>query len=360
MPPRGIAEWEAEFARYKASPEFKLLNPRMTLEEYKRIYWMEWTHRLWGRLVGVSFVVPLAYFLVRRQIAPRDLRKILPIGGLIALQGFLGWWMVKSGLRDELLAPGSHPRVSQYRLVAHLGTAFLTYGAMLSTGFGILQRYTIVRDPAAATSLFRKFNVDRSPHLLPFMRGVTAVAALVFCTAMSGGLVAGLDAGMIYNDFPYMGDGHFIPPPSELFSDFYARKPDKSDIWWRNMLENPSLVQLEHRILAGTTFASVVALGMYAKRTGVLRAPALQTSRIALRAVVGVACLQVTLGITTLMYLVPIPLASAHQAGSLALLTSLLFLRSRYFRGKFLTQKVNAYNGWVKSQASKRALQTRH
>ena len=320
-----------------------MLNPRMTLEEFKSIYWMEWTHRLWGRLVGVSFVVPLAYFLARRQIARRDMWGILPIGGLIGFQGFLGWWMVKSGLRNELQASGSHPRVSQYRLVAHLGTAFLTYSAMLWAGLKVLDVNAMVRAPRFAHAVLRSHQNATRLRLRPFKLGVTAVTLLVFCTAMSGGLVAGLDAGLIYNDFPYMGDDRFVPPRSELFSDHYARMSDRSDLWWRNILENPSLVQLDHRILAGTTFAAVLGLGAYARVTGYLRDPFLRRLRVpmALRAVLGLACLQVTLGITTLMYLVPIPLASAHQAGSLALLTSLLFLRSRMSGSLGFARKVS-------------------
>ena len=319
------ADWDSEFAKYRASPEFKLLNPNMGLEDFKYIYYMEWTHRLWGRLVGLSFVLPAIYFVARRKVsAPMGLR-IGGIGGLIGFQGFLGWWMVKSGLKDDLFAPGSHPRVSQYRLTTHLGAAFLCYTAMLWNGLSILREHQYLKDPAAATKLFKAL---QSPHLKFFRRSVAALALLVFCTAMSGGLVAGLDAGMIYNEFPYMGEG-LTPPKSELFSDFYSHRHDRSDIWWRNMLENPSLVQLDHRILATTTFTSIMALMAYTRLSTTVKQALPAACRKGMHGVVGFACLQVVLGISTLLYLVPVPLASAHQAGSLALLSWVLVLGGR-------------------------------
>ena len=122
--PLSAADWDSEFSKYRASPEFKLLNPHMTLEEFKKIYYMEWGHRLWGRFVGLSFVIPAVYFVARRKVAAHMSLRLLGISGLIAFQGVLGWYMVKSGLKDDLFAPGSHPRVSQYRLTAHLGAAF--------------------------------------------------------------------------------------------------------------------------------------------------------------------------------------------------------------------------------------------
>ena len=233
--------------------------------------------------------------------------------------------MVKSGLKDDLFAPGSHPRVSQYRLTAHLGTAFLCYSAMLWNGLSILREHKLLADPFTAE---KTMSVLRSPELKFFRRSVAGLAVLVYCTAMSGGLVAGLDAGLIYNEFPYMGLG-LTPPKSELFSDFYSRTADKSDVWWRNMLENPSLVQLDHRILATTTFTSIMGLWAYTKFSPTLKRMLPAACKRGMHGVVGFVWLQVALGITTLLYLVPLPLASAHQAGSLALLTSVLILGGR-------------------------------
>ena len=325
MPPRNAADWDAEFTKYRSSPEFKLLNPHMTLDEFKSIYYMEWIHRQWGRFVGLSFALPGIYFIARRRVSKTMALKIIGIGGLIGFQGFLGWWMVKSGLKDDLFAPGSHPRVSQYRLVAHLGTAFLAYSAMLWNGLLILRTHNQLGNLEMAENLLVRL---KNRKLWLFRNSVGALAILVFITAMSGGLVAGLDAGLIYNEFPWMGLG-LTPPRSELFSDFYSHTIDGSDIWWRNPLENPSLVQLDHRMLATTTFTAIIALFAYSRLSPSVKTLLPAASRKGMHGVLGFACLQVALGISTLIYLVPLPLASAHQAGSLALLSYVILLGSR-------------------------------
>lgn len=325
LPPTTEEDWNSEFNKYRSSPEFKMLNPNMTLSEFKSIYYMEWTHRLWGRFVGLSFAVPALYFIARRKVSRPMALRITGIAGLIGFQGVLGWWMVKSGLKDDLFAMGSHPRVSQYRLVAHLGTAFLCYSAMLWNGLSILRTHKLLGNLPVAEASLRRLSNSR---LRIFRFSVGALAVLVFITAMSGGLVAGLDAGLIYNEFPYMGLG-LTPPKSELFSDFYSHTPDNSDTWWRNPLENPSLVQLDHRILATTTFTSVMALWAYSRFSRSVRNILPVSARRGVHGVVGFVFLQVALGISTLIYLVPLPLASAHQAGSLALLSYVLILGSR-------------------------------
>ncbi|TVY45233.1 Cytochrome c oxidase assembly protein COX15 [Lachnellula subtilissima] len=325
LPPLSEADWDSEFSKYRASPEFALLNPHMTLSEFKQIYFMEWGHRLWGRFVGLSFVLPAIYFVARRRVSKNMSVRLLGISTLIAFQGFLGWYMVKSGLKDDLFAPGSHPRVSQYRLTAHLGAAFVCYTAMFWNGLAILRTNALLLNPQQAAQDLARL---KSPALAPFRKSVAGLAILVFTTAMSGGLVAGLDAGMIYNEFPKMGLG-LTPPKSELFSAFYSRKEDGSDIWWRNMLENPSTVQLDHRILATTTFTAVVGLWAYSRFNRQVRAAMPVTCSKGMLGVVHVVCLQVALGISTLIYLVPTGLAAAHQAGSLALLTQVLVLGSR-------------------------------
>ncbi|RDW75301.1 cytochrome c oxidase assembly protein COX15 [Coleophoma cylindrospora] len=325
LPPMSAADWESEFTKYRASPEFKLLNPHMTLEEFKKIYFMEWGHRLWGRFVGLSFVLPAIYFVARRKVSKSMALKLFGISGLIGVQGALGWWMVKSGLKDDLFAPGSHPRVSQYRLTAHLGAAFLCYTAMLWNGLSILRDNRLLSNPARG---LEKLTQLSSPQLSFFRKSVAGLALLVFITAMSGGLVAGLDAGLIYNEFPRMGKG-FAPPKSELFDKFYSRKEDGSDIWWRNMLENPSTVQLDHRILATTTFTVILSLWAYTRYSSKVRAALPKAARKGMMGVVHLVLMQAALGISTLIYLVPIPLAAAHQAGSIALLSGVLVLGSR-------------------------------
>ncbi|RVX75619.1 hypothetical protein B0A52_00972 [Exophiala mesophila] len=337
VPPRNQADWEAEFEKYRASPEFKVLNSRMTLEEFKSIYWMEWIHRLWGRFVGLSFVVPAVYFVATKRVSRSMSARLLGIASLIGFQGFLGWWMVKSGLKDDLLAPGSTPRVSQYRLTAHLGAAFVCYLAMLWNGLDILRGNKLLSSPPATAS--STLAALRHPGLRTFRLAVTALSALVFVTAMSGGLVAGLDAGLIYNEFPYMGNG-LTPPKSELFDPFYSHTPDHSDLVWRNFLENPSLVQLDHRILATTTFSAIMALWAWTRYSKSLTSLLPRAAKRGVHGVVGFAFLQVTLGICTLLYLVPTHLASSHQAGALALLTWTFVLGSRTWLPSRAVQKL--------------------
>ena len=325
------ADWAAEFFKYQSSPEFHLLNSRMTLEEFKSIYWMEWIHRIWGRAIGLTFVLPAVYFVARRQVSRPMALRLFGIAGLIGFQGFLGWWMVKSGLKDDLFAPGSHPRVSQYRLTAHLGAAFIVYVSMFWNGLSILRTNKLLSLPSSTAA--SQLTALRHPALRPFKLATLGLTALVFTTAMSGGLVAGLDAGLIYNEFPYMGLG-LTPPKSELFDKFYSHVPadadgQHSDLVWRNMLENPSLVQLDHRIMATTTFSAVMALWAYKRFSPTMIQYLPVPAKKAVHGVVGFAWLQVILGISTLLYLVPTPLASAHQAGSLALLSYCFILGNR-------------------------------
>lgn len=251
--------------------------------------------------------------------------RLLGISGLIGFQGFLGWYMVKSGLKDDLFAPGSHPRVSQYRLTAHLGAAFVCYSAMLWNGLSILRDNKLLSNPTRGLAHLQHLSL---PVLSPFRKGALVLLLLVFTTALSGGLVAGLDAGLIYNEFPRMGVG-FAPPKSELFSKFYSRKEDGSDIWWRNMLENPSTVQLDHRILATTTFTAILSLWAYTRFNARVRGAIPNSARKGMLGVVHLVLMQAALGISTLIYLVPTPLAAMHQAGALALLTGTLVLGNR-------------------------------
>lgn len=324
LPPLSAADWDLEFTKYRASPEFAKLNPHMTLDEFKQIYFMEWTHRLWGRVIGMTFVLPTLFFIARRRVSRRMAVQLVGISALIGFQGAIGWWMVASGLKDDLFAEGAHPRVSQYRLTAHLATAFVCYSWMLVAGLSILRTHALLANPAATHALATTL---ATPALARFRRAATALTALVFVTALSGALVAGLDAGLIYNEFPKMGLG-LTPPKSELFDTFYSRQADRSDLWWRNMLENPSLVQLDHRIMAMSVCASVLALFTYS-RMGRVKAALPADARKATMGVLHLMLMQVTLGISTLIYIVPTGLAATHQAGALALLTGMLVLGTR-------------------------------
>lgn len=327
IPPLNQEEWEEEFAKYKDSPEFKQLNSHITLEEFKFIFSMEWGHRLLGRAIGMFFVLPAIYFWSTGKFSPHVARRVVGLTGLLGLQGAIGWWMVKSGLdEDELAERKSKPTVSQYRLTTHLGAAFLMYLGVLWTAFEILNENKWLNkmksNPQKVTQMLATLN---SPALNSIRRLGLGLLVLTFVTAMSGGMVAGLDAGLIYPTFPHMGDD-WIPSNSELMSPVYARKDDKLDLWWRNLLENPTTVQLVHRIMATTTFFCILGahMSLIKKKQFVPK-----DSQRLFHGVMGLVTFQVALGISTLIYLVPIPLAAAHQAGALALLTgSLAFLAS--------------------------------
>ncbi|CCH40930.1 Cytochrome c oxidase assembly protein COX15 [Wickerhamomyces ciferrii] len=351
IPPLTQKDWEEEFNKYKDSPEFKQLNSHITLEEFKFIFFMEWAHRLWGRAIGVVMLLPAAYFAYSRKTSPRVNRRMIGLVALLGLQGFIGWWMVKSGLDEEgLKERRSKPTVSQYRLTTHLGAAFLLYMGMIWTGLEILRESKWTSNPKNAFEIFQKLD---NPALKPLRNISLALIGLTFLTAMSGGLVAGLDAGLIYNTFPHMGDD-IIPSRRELFDDLFAGKEDKSDKFWRNMLENPATVQLNHRILAMTTFFSILATHLYANR---IKYVIPKSANRSLHAVMGVVTLQAALGISTLIYLVPIPLASAHQAGALALLTSALIfaanLRKPRTPIRVLTSGIHVQNIKKAKQGSK-------
>ncbi|SCW04334.1 LAFE_0H11254g1_1 [Lachancea fermentati] len=323
IPPLNQKEWEEEFAKYKESPEFKQLNSHISLDEFKFIFFMEWVHRLWGRAIGAIFVLPAIYFATAKKSSPHVNRRLFGLACLLGLQGFIGWWMVKSGLDQEQLDERkSKPTVSQYRLTTHLGAAFLLYMGMLWTGLEILRESKWVKDPNYALKLFSKLD---NPALKP-LRGLSlGLLGLTFATAMTGGLVAGLDAGLIYNTFPHMGDD-WIPSKRELMDKNFARKKDQSDLIWRNMLENPTTVQLNHRIFATSTFFAVLAVHMYCnKRKNLIPRNALKS----MHSMMGIVTLQLGLGIATLIYLVPVSLASLHQAGAIALLTNALVFASQ-------------------------------
>lgn len=329
IPPLNEEEWIKEFNKYKESPEFKQLNSHITLEDYKFIFFMEWAHRLWGRAIGVTLVLPALYFALRRRTSAHMNRRFIGLALLLGLQGAVGWWMVYSGLDQKQLDDRqSKPTVSQYRLTTHLGAAFLLYLGMLWTGLEIIRENQWIKNPETALKTFAKLE---SPVVKPFRRMSLLLLGLTFITAMSGGMVAGLDAGLIYNTFPKMGDG-WVPSSNELFSPLFARKPDQSDIYWRNLFENPTTVQLVHRILAITTFSSIFAAHMYVNRNKVLLPKkAVKLMHYAM----GMVTLQAALGISTLIYLVPIPLAAAHQAGAVGLLTICLAFAARLRKPRF-------------------------
>ncbi|KAF9978331.1 Cytochrome c oxidase assembly protein cox15 [Actinomortierella ambigua] len=316
-PPRSQAEWEEEFEKYKQFPEYKVLNHGMSIDEFKRIFYYEWSHRMLGRAIGAAFILPGLFFAARGMLSKQLARRSLVIGGLIGFQGFLGWYMVKSGLNEELAQPGATPRVSQYRLAAHLGAAFLIYTATFVTGLKVLKDNAIAK--GSYKSLAAMIN---NPVLKRFKGGVHGIVAMVFFTALSGAFVAGLDAGLVYNEFPTMGEGRLMPPVDELFDSRYLHKGDHPTFGLiRNMFDNQVTVQFNHRVMAMSTFTAISALFLYSRGL-----PLPPHARLGVNLLMGVAMGQVGLGIATLLYMVPVELGAAHQAGSLTLLTSALYL----------------------------------
>ena len=305
LPPTTRAAWEVEFARYKQFPEWQQ-RQSMTLDEFKYIYAWEYGHRMLGRVVGIAFGVPLAYFWARGRLTPYLKPRAVALLGLGGMQGLIGWWMVRSGLNTQLLPERQRQdiRVSPYRLATHLTMAFVTYSGLVWCGLEQVGGQRAVKEGLA-----------HAARLAPIARG-TAVLTLV--TAISGAFVAGNDAGMAFNTWPYMvddrdigGDATFVPP------DVLALQP-----LWRNAFENTACVQFDHRMLAYVT--ALTGGGLFVAA----RAGAWTMLPVACRRFVGAGAVavlgQASLGIATLLYVVPVPLAAAHQVGALAVLTCAL------------------------------------
>jgi len=270
------------------------MNHDMTLNEFKFIWHMEWGHRMWGRMIGVFYFAPLGYFLSRGYLNKALKIRCGLLGSLLLFQGGLGWYMVKSGLNKDNFKDNDIPRVSQYRLAAHLGSAFLFYSGLFWTALTQL----IPREPLPNTSAIR--------HL----RGVAmGTKGMVFLTALSGAFVAGLDAGLTYNSYPKMAD-RWIP------TDILAHTPK-----WKNVFENPTTVQFDHRLLGHGTLALVSYSWFKARTIPGLHGRAIMASNLMLT----MALVQVALGVTTLLTYVPTPTAAMHQSGSLTLLSLALW-----------------------------------
>ncbi|GBG34166.1 Cytochrome c oxidase assembly protein COX15 [Hondaea fermentalgiana] len=302
MLPQTDEAWAAEFEKYKQFPEYKRLNQGMSLDEFKHIYFMEWFHRMWGRGLGFVFGVPFLYFMARGRI--QRLPGMTPkLFGLLALgggQGLVGWWMVKSGL-EEPTNEWKEPRVSPYRLAAHLTVALGVFTGLVWTGLTALNP-----QPLLSTAV--------DPRVLRLRSWGAAVLGLVGITFVSGAFVAGNDAGRAYNDWPFYA-GEWIP------REFWDSRLEPA---WRNIFENTATVQFDHRNLAYTTLFSTLALFHIARRSPNWKvlSPAMRTGY---NAMVVVVCCQVLLGISTLMMFVPVELGAAHQAGALTLWTTMLY-----------------------------------
>lgn len=285
IPPLNAQDWLRVFAKYQTSPEYQKVNLHMGLQEFKSIFWWEWVHRLLGRLIGMVFLLPFLWFALRGYLTLRLGLKLASFFVLGGLQGAMGWYMVKSGLVDN-------PHVSQFRLAGHLGLAFVIFGLMWWTGLGLLKP----RSAARVGTPLRKLQIAGM-----------ALVMLLFVMVLSGALVAGTHAGLIYNTFPLMGE-HFIAPGA------LALQP-----LWRNFFENLITVQFDHRMIAWSLFVLIPLFCWRAMRV----AP---WSRNAASMVLGMLAIQLSLGIATLLNAVPVALGTAHQIGAMILFGLLLRL----------------------------------
>ena len=287
IPPLNRVEWEETFDKYKKTPEFEKVNHQMTLDEFKGIFWWEYFHRVLGRTIGLVFLLPFLYFLFKGRIDRPLIPKLIGIFVLGGLQGAMGWYMVKSGLVDD-------PRVSQYRLTAHLSLAFLIFISMVWVALGLLAERT-------------RHAADRT--IAGLRRTGFWLALLVFYMIVTGGFVAGIRAGKAYNTFPLM-NGHVVPP--EIFM---------IDPWYLNFFNNMATVQFDHR-LGAWLLAFLVPWFWWRIRAAAVSPRAKLAATVLLVAL----AIQITLGIATLLMAVPVALGAAHQGGSMVVFGILLWL----------------------------------
>lgn len=286
LPPLNASDWTESFQRYQAFPEYQKVNQGMSLSAYKAIFYFEYFHRLLGRLIGMAFILPLIFFIWRRMIPKQQIFSLLLIFILGGLQGVLGWYMVKSGLVHN-------PHVSQYRLVAHLMTALTLYASLLWIAFGLLRTET--------TEVLRV-----SKRLYVALLGfITLIVVMI----MTGGFMAGTRAGLAYNTFPLMA-GKWLP------EHLWTLSP-----WWLNCFENVTTIQFNHRLLAYLIVIVTLVLVFALSRASL--PPSLKRAFWGLLAVI---LMQVSLGILTVLWSVPIPIAAAHQGGAFIVLAWALYL----------------------------------
>jgi cytochrome c oxidase assembly protein subunit 15 len=283
LPPLTETQWQSEFEKYQAIPQYRELNNGMSLDAFKTIYWWEWTHRLIARSIGMVFLLPFLWFWWRGWIGRGLRNRLWLIFGLGALQGAVGWWMVASGLAGRI-------EVSQYRLATHLVLACLIYIALLWTAQRFDQRPQMANSPASARFRF----------------GAVALLVLVLAQLYLGAIVAGLRAGRIYNTWPLI-DGAFIPDPARLFF---------STPLWRNFFENALTAQFDHRMLAYAIWI-VAVLHAFGALRALKRGPVVAGAVLLALAVT----LQAALGIWTLLMVAPLSLALLHQAMAMIVLT---------------------------------------
>lgn len=289
IPPINDVEWQSAFDLYKQYPEYKKLNNQFTLQDFKDIYFWEWLHRVIGRFIGLVFLIPFLYFLVTKQLSKPTIKKTSILLCLGAFQGFLGWYMVKSGLVDN-------PDVSHYRLAAHLTTAFITFAYTFWVALDLV--------------FTQKKEIDMSLRNL-----IRWGLAILLLQIIYGAFVAGLDAGFIHNHWPLMSEGKFI------HETVYT---EQTPIY-KNYIEGKSGVQFIHRILAFLVVGVIIAIFFKAKKTR--RSPYQLKGLYFLLVMVGI---QFLLGVFTILLQVPVWLGVAHQIGAFFLLTAMTFTLHRF------------------------------
>ena len=291
LPPMSAEAWDAEFEKYRRIPEYQLQNRGMSLAEFKVIYWWEWGHRQLGRFIGLVWAAGFLFFLATRRIPKGWTGRLLVPGVLGGIQGAIGWWMVSSGLTGTMLD------VASYRLAVHLGLAFVI--------LGVLAWYVLLLGRTEADLM----QARRSREARLFGMG-TGLMHLAFLQILLGALVAGIDAGRSYNDWPLMA-GEIFP------SNAFDLEPA-----WRNFFENAGLVQFMHRVAGYLLFVYGIVVWLKARRS------ARSETRFAFNAVMAAMVVQMLLGVMTVLYLAPLWLALLHQLGAVVLFA--LILRARF------------------------------
>jgi cytochrome c oxidase assembly protein subunit 15 len=271
IPPLSAADWQAEFDKYRQIPQYQLVNRGMSLEEFQFIYWWEWGHRFLGRLVGLVYALPFAYFLIRREIPKRLVLRCFGLFALGGLQGAIGWWMVSSGLSERV-------SVAPERLMTHLGLAFALFAALIWTALDALRGEARQALPS------------------PWSKFAFGLMGLIFLQILLGALVAGNDAGLVYNDWPLMN--------GTLFPRSYA-----GDGLWGTIAHSQGAVQLHHRLVGYVLTGVVIWMAISARRTNYVPPPAKRL----MMATTHATLLQVVFGIATLMMVVPLWMGIVHQ-----------------------------------------------
>nr|WP_321225560.1 COX15/CtaA family protein [uncultured Psychroserpens sp.] len=289
IPPMNEVEWHEAFDLYKQYPEYQKLNNHFDLQDFKDIYFWEWLHRVIGRFIGMVFIIPFLYFLIRKQLTKATIKKSIVLLILGGFQGFLGWYMVKSGLVDN-------PDVSHYRLAAHLTTAFITFAATFWVALDLI--------------FPKKKDIEKG------IRNFIRISLLVLIIQIIyGAFVAGLDAGFIHNHWPMMSEGKFIHE-----TVYIEQQPV-----YKNFLEGRSGVQFAHRIIAYFVVAFIIGIWLKARRLILTKYQ-----------IIGINCLligvtlQFILGVLTIIYAVPVWLGVAHQIGAFLLLSAMTFTLHRF------------------------------